>query len=99
MLEDLIFTVTLADDAGQSSSIGIGVYGGGIEEPYQRGGFGTGSGWQNEFETIRIRLDDFQRNGQALDLQNLRSVRFEFGSVHGSPEGRLAFDDIEFVKE
>lgn len=98
-LEDLTFTVTLIDSANQRSSIQIGAFGGGIEEPYQRTGFGSGSGWQNEFEVIRIRLTDFQRNGTPLDLGDIRAVRFEFGAAFGSAEGRIALDDVELVKE
>jgi hypothetical protein len=98
-LEDLTFTVTLFDGTGNRSSIDIGVYGGGIEEPYQRTGYGSGAGWQNEYETIRIRLTDFLRNGTALDLGDIRTVRFEFGDAFGSSGGRLGIDDIELVKE
>ncbi len=98
-LEDLTFTVTLIDAANNRSSIQIGTFGGGIEEPYQRTGFGAGSGWQNEFEVIRLRLTDFQRNGISLDLSDVRAIRFEFGSLFGSAEGRIALDDIELVKE
>jgi hypothetical protein len=98
-LEDLTFTVSLVDGAGASSAIAIGVYGGGVEEPYQRGGYGTGVGWQNEFESIRIRLTDFTRNGATLDLTNIRAVRFDFGPGFGSPEGRVALDNIELVTE
>ncbi len=98
-LEDLTFSVTLIDGANRSSSINIGAYGGGIEEPYQRGGYGIGIGWQNEFETIRIRISDFLRNGNGLDLSDIRTVRFDFGASFGSPEGRVAIDDIEVTKE
>lgn len=98
-LEDLTFTVTLIDSANQRSSIQIGAFGGGIEEPYQRTGFGAGAGWQNEFEVIRIRLTDFQRNGTPLNLGDIRAVRFEFGAAFGSAEGRIALDDVELVKE
>ncbi|UCF68105.1 MAG: hypothetical protein JSV80_02050, partial [Acidobacteriota bacterium] len=59
----------------------------------------SGAGWQNEFETIRIRLTDFLRNGTSLDLTDIRAVRFDFGASHGSAEGRVALDDIELVKE
>lgn len=98
-LEDLTFTVTLIDGSGASSSIEIGVYGGGVEEPYQRGGFGAGAGWQNEFETIRIRLTDFTRNGPVFDLSDVAAVRLEFGDGFGSPEGRVGIDDVELVTE
>src|SRR5690606_8310921 len=98
-LGDLTFSVQLRDRAGRTSSINIGVYGGGIEEPYQRTGYGTGVGWQNELETIRIRLTDFTRDGSGVDLRDLAAVRLEFGGPHGSPQGRLGLDDVEFVRE
>jgi len=99
VLADLTFSVNLLDAAGLSSTIGIGAYGGGIEEPYQRTGCGIGAGWGNEFETIRIRLSDFQTDGSGLDLTNLVRVIFEFGPSSGSPQGRLGIDDIAFTNE
>ncbi|NNF42292.1 MAG: hypothetical protein HKN62_04455 [Phycisphaerales bacterium] len=99
VLEDLTFTVTLRDGAGATSSINIGVYGGGVEEPYQRTGSGVGIGWQNEFEAIRIRLTDFRRNDTPLDLSDLAAIRLEFGGGFGSAEGRVAIDDVQFSEE
>lgn len=98
VLEDLTFTVELEDRAGVTSAIGIGAYGGGIEEPYQRTGCGTGVGWASEFETIKIRLTDFTHDND-LDLRDLSSITFRFGPTAGSNEGRLGFDDLEFVTE
>jgi predicted dienelactone hydrolase len=99
VLEDVTFTVTLVDGGGRRSSIDFGAYGGGIEEPYPRDGYGAGVGWQNEFQTIRIRLADFERDGAGLDLRDVRAVRFEFGGPFGSAEGRIGLDDVELVKE
>ncbi len=96
-LGDLTFTVTLKDGSGGSSSINVGAYGGGVEEPYQRSGVGSGVGWQNEFETIRIRLTDFVTNGAALDLTDIAAVRLDFGGSFGSPQGRVGLDEVEFV--
>ncbi|UYV11595.1 MAG: hypothetical protein NCW75_09825 [Phycisphaera sp.] len=93
-LGDLNFTVSLRDGSGTSSSINTGVYGGGVEEPYQRTGAGSGAGWQNEYETIRIRLNDFLTNGSGLDLGDIEAVRFDFGPSFGSAVGRLGIDDI-----
>jgi hypothetical protein len=93
-LGDLTFTVTLRDASEVTSSIQIGAYGAGIEEPYQRSG-----GWHNEFETIRIRLTDFLTNGSSLDLTDVVAVRFEFGPTFGSAEGRLGLDDIELSSD
>jgi hypothetical protein len=98
-LGDLDFTVTLVDGSGGSSSINIGAYGGGIEEPYQRTGDGSGAGWSNEFETITIGLGDFQRDGAGLDLSDIEQVRFEFGPGSGSSQGRIGLDDVEFRVE
>ena len=101
-LADLTFSVTLTDGAGGSSSINFGAYGGGIEEPYQRRGCpdrSTVPGWQNEFETIRIRLTDFLTNDSGLDLTDVSTVRLEFGANHGSAQGRLGLDDVQVTWE
>ena len=98
VLEDVTFDVTLRSGFGATSTIGIGVYGGGIEEPYQRTGIGSGAGWSNEFETIRIRLTDFLANGSGLNLSRVEAVRLDFGAAGRSPEGRLGFDDLEIVR-
>ena len=98
-LADLTFTVTLVDGGLNASSINIGIYGGGLEEPYQRTGSGTGAGWQNEFEVTRIRLSDFLTDGSGLDLTDVRAVRFSFGSSFGSAQGRIAIDDLEVTRD
>ncbi len=96
-LGDTIFTVTLVDELSGQSSIGIGAYGGGVEEPYQRTGCGTGPGWNNEFESVRLPLTDFLNNGSGLDLSRVESVLFRFGPAWGSSEGRIGFDQLEVV--
>src|SRR5689334_2415741 len=98
-LGDLVFGVALVDAAGVASEINIGAYGGGIEEPYQRTVCGTGAGWGNEFETIRIPVEDFQRVERALDLRTIRWVEFRVGPAHGSTIGRIGLDDIEFTRD
>ena len=98
-LGDTTFTVTLRDSSAGSSSIDFGVYGGGLEEPYQRGGCGSGAGWNNEFETVRIRLSDFLHNSSGLDLANIESVRFELGPGLGSASGRIGLDQIELTTD
>jgi hypothetical protein len=100
-LQDTTFLVELRDNAGHVSSANIGAWGGGIEEPYQRTGCGTGAaGWGNEFETIRIRLTDLQHDGSGLDLTDLAAVTFRFGPSFSSPAmGRLGFDDLMFTGE
>jgi hypothetical protein len=55
----------------------------------------TGTGWQAEFGTVRIRLTDFLNGGSGLDLGNIVAVRFEFAGDSGSSPGRIALDDVE----
>lgn len=98
-LSDLTFTVVLRDAFGTTSAINVGAYGGGVEEPYQRTGSGSGAGWQNEFETIRIRLRDFLRNGVPLDLTKIVAVRLSFGPGYGSGAGRIGLDDVQFSQD
>jgi hypothetical protein len=99
LLGDVTFTVELRDEDGNTSAIDIGAYGGGIEEPYQRTGCGTGAGWSTFFETIRIRVSDFAADASPLDLTRVEAVRLRFGSSFGSPLGQLVLDDLEFVHE
>ncbi len=99
VLGDLDFTVRVRDSQGGLSAIAIGAYGGGIEEPYQRTGCGTGAGWANEFETIRIRLDDFARDATPVNLSDLVAIDLLFGPTWGAAEGRLGFDDLEYVRD
>jgi hypothetical protein len=86
---DLTFTVTLRDSSGTTSSINIGAYGGGLEQPYQRSG-----GWHNEMETIRIRLTDFLNNNSGLNLGSIVAVRLNVGPSSGSAQGRVVIDDL-----
>lgn len=96
VLGDLTFMVTLRD--GQpipvSSSISIGAFGGGFEQPFQRSG-----GWHNEMETIRIRLTEFLNNGSGLDLSDIVAVRLDVGPAHGSSEGRIVIDDLMLTND
>ncbi len=92
---DLSWAVALRDTQGNFSFIDFGVYGGGIEEPYQRTGYGSGAGWQNEFETVRIRLSDFLRDGKTLDLSSVRNIAFFFRGIDGFSVGRIGLDDLE----
>lgn len=89
VLGDLTFTVTLRDSLANTSSINIGAYGGGLEEPYQRSG-----GWHNEMETIRIRLTDFLNNNSGLNLGSIVAVRLNVGPSWGSSQGRVVIDDL-----
>ncbi|HWR77488.1 MAG TPA: choice-of-anchor X domain-containing protein [Thiobacillus sp.] len=94
VLGDLTFTVTLRDGGGVVSRINIGAYGGGIEEPYQRGG-----GWHNEMETIRLRTTDFANNGAGINLTNIVAVRLDVGPSFGSARGRLVVDDLMLTND
>lgn len=86
---DLTFSVTLRDIGGTTSTINIGAYGGGLEQPYDRSG-----GWHNEMETIRIRLTDFLNNGSGLNLNDIVAVRLNVGPSWGSSRGRVVIDDL-----
>ncbi|MEM1182828.1 MAG: hypothetical protein AAGM22_31070, partial [Acidobacteriota bacterium] len=91
---DLTFNVTLRDGSGITSRIGIGVAGGGVEQPYGRAG-----GWYNEMETTRLRLTDFLNNGSGLALDDIVAVRLDFGPAHGSSWGRLVLDDLMLTRD
>jgi hypothetical protein len=93
-LGDLIFSVTLRDGSGGTSTINIGAYGGGLEEPYQRGG-----GWHNEMETIRIRTTDFLNNASGLNLTNIVAIRLNVGPSFGSSRGRIVVDDLMITND
>ena len=96
-LADLTFDVTVVDTAGNFARINVSAFGGGVEEPYQRTACGTGAGWANEFETIRIPIESFKFNNTAINLNSIVAVGFEFGPGHGSNEGRIGIDDIELL--
>jgi predicted dienelactone hydrolase len=98
VIGDLTFTVTLLDELGEQTSLQISAVGGGVEEPYQRTGFGTGTGWQNAMETIRLPLSAFVSGGSAIDLTRIESVLVQFGGTSGSAQGRLVIDDLQIEK-
>ena len=94
VMGDLTFSVTLRDGSGTTSSINIGAYGGGLEQPYARSG-----GWHNEMEVIRIRLTDFLNNESGLDLTDIGAVRFDVGPSWGSNEGRMVVDELMLTND
>lgn len=98
VLGPLTFQVSLRDGSGTTSTIDIGAYGGGIDDPYQRQNIGSSPGWANEFETIRVRIQDFLADGSGLNLNDITAVRFDFGAPT-SAVGRLGFDDLELQPE
>ena len=89
--------MTLVDTNLTFSRINISAFGGGIEEPYQRTSCGTGAGWANEFETIRIPIQDFTNNGSGIDLNSILAIGLEVGPSHGSNQGRIGLDDVEIL--
>ena len=94
VLGDLTFSVTLRDIGGTSSTINIGAYGGGVEQPYQRDG-----GWHNEMETVRIRITDFLNNGSGLNLNDIVAVRLDVGPSWGSSRGRIVVDEVMLTND
>ena len=97
LADELGFTVRVLDGSGNAASITATSYGDGIGQPYQRSGCGSGTGWATEFETFRIPLADFTRDGTGVDLTDLRYIAFFFGSSHGGGTGRVGLDQVEFV--
>ncbi|MEQ9095211.1 MAG: GC-type dockerin domain-anchored protein [Phycisphaerales bacterium] len=96
-LNDTFFTVELIDGDGNASAVSTAGYAG-VRDPYPRRDYGTSApGWQNEFETIRIRLVDFTRDGRTLDLGNIETIRLRFGPSHGSETGRIGLDDVRLL--
>ena len=89
----LSFLVYLEDNEGNFASVSTKNYGL-INQPYQRSG-----GWANEFETIIIRLSDFSLFYPDLNVYDLSTIRFIFGTYDHSETGRLAIDDIELIGE
>lgn len=89
----LSMAVTLRDGAGASSTLSMAPYAS-VTRPYLRTGYGSGTGWANEFCTVRVPLAHFGANGVALDLKDVRAVRLEFGPPLGSAPGRIGLDDV-----
>jgi hypothetical protein len=96
-LGDLVFSLRLRDVHGRHGTVRIDSYGGGIEEPYQRTACGTGAGWANEWETVRVRLEDFTRDGNRLDLRQIAAIDFLFGPSFGAAQGRIGLDEVELT--
>ncbi|MBI5433033.1 MAG: hypothetical protein HZA52_09415 [Planctomycetes bacterium] len=90
------FGVRLEDALGNfSTPIDFGWYGK-LTRPYLRTGTGTGSGWANEFGTVRIPMESFTRHNPTFDLTQVVKIHFLFGSV-GATLGRIGMDDIEII--
>jgi hypothetical protein len=91
--QPLDFSVSLIDASGTTETIWFGQFGQ-ITTPYQRYGQGSGAGWSNEFNTIRLRLSDFEDASPDLDMSAIQSIQFNFGEAYGSPMGRIGIDDV-----
>jgi hypothetical protein len=89
----LDFSITLVDDVGNEASIWTGDLGQ-ITAPYPRSGLGSGSGWANEFNTIRVRIASFQDAEPALDLEHIQAIQLNLGGDYGTAYGRLGIDDL-----
>jgi len=98
-VSDASFKVTLVDAIGGSSTISLGAIGQGLGRPYQRTGSGTGAGWQNELQLVRLRLDDFKRGGNAIDLSQIQTIRLDFGGTGESTTGRVVIDELSLLAE
>lgn len=94
----LTFTVMLRDGHGRESAINFAGYGS-LTRPYLRTGLGSGTGWANEFNTVRVRLCDFETDGSGIELADIVAVRFEFGAASGSARGRIGIDDVELTRQ
>ena len=93
------FSIVLRDAAGIEVRVSSSAQGEAVNRPYQRTGDGTGTGWQNELRTIRLRLRDFQSGGTGINLGQIVAVRIEVGGTAGSATGRFILDDLQFTKE
>ena len=93
------FSIVLRDAAGIEVRVSSSAQGEAVNRPYQRTGDGTGTGWQNELRTIRLRLRDFQSGGTGINLAQIVAVRIEVGGTAGSAIGRFILDDLQFTKE
>jgi hypothetical protein len=89
----LDFSVSLVDSDGDQATLWFGQFGK-ISSPYSRWGLGSGFGWANEFNTIRLRLTDFWETEAALDLESIETVRFDLGPSFGSARGRIGIDNV-----
>lgn len=102
-LGDLDFSVELEDSAGRVKTIRLSTLSAAIEEPYQRNtpiDGGIPPGWAAEFETVRIRLEDFLNNNTiGFNLGNVVWVRFRFSGSVGATTGRIVLDDVELTHE
>lgn len=84
------FTLAIVDGAGRRAALRVSALSMGLSEPYQRVGCGTGVGWANEFETLRVDLGALARQNPALDLSDVRGIEALFDAA----PCRIGFDDL-----
>ena len=84
------FTIAIVDSSGRRAALRVSALSMGLSEPYQRVGCGIGSGWANEFETLRIDTAALARQNPALDLSDVRAIEVLFDAA----PCRLGFDDL-----
>ena len=92
-LADVSISVRLVDGDGDEAEMALSDQLAGIEEPYQRTGCGTGVGWHNDFESVRLGLAGFQAINPALDLDSIDLLVFVLGNENA--QGRLGIDEVE----
>jgi hypothetical protein len=89
-LAEFDFSVALVDGAGRRAQLRVSALSMGLSEPYQRTACGVGTGWANEFETVRVDLPALARANPDLDLADVRSVELVFDAA----SGRIGVDDL-----
>lgn len=92
----LAFGIALTDAAGNRSLVDMSVYGR-VTIAAPRGGLGQGTGWVNDFNTLRVPLHAFVADGRALNLGDIDTVSLVFGAEFGAPAGHIGIDDLMFV--
>ncbi|MCB9681746.1 MAG: hypothetical protein H6733_09765 [Alphaproteobacteria bacterium] len=95
---DLSVTVQLRDAAGHVAALDM-AQAVAAPEPYQRAGLGSGAGWIQAFQTVRVRLTDFLGVDPDLDLTSIVAVRLQVGTGFGADTGSVGIDDLAFVHE
>ena len=56
-----------------------------------------GAGWQNEFHSFSIPLDQTAVDASPLDLSHVVEVCFQLGGVGHSTTGSMALDDVALI--
>jgi len=86
------FSIEIKDENGLSQIVSIEPFGE-VLTPYKRSG-----GWANEFNIVRIPLNEIKVLNLDIDFTRIKEITFLFGPDYGSPFGRLFFDDLLLIK-